>query len=102
MTKDDKGLTPVYLGQITEEDTVAKLGSPGARKVAPVFIGRKVLVRCLGPGPEHTFWSDDRCRHRICPKCARVVNGEGYTRPSTIKESSIKSDGRVQRHKKGK
>lgn len=28
------------------------------------------VVRCLGPGPEHTFLSYDPTRHRICGKCA--------------------------------
>ncbi len=36
----------------------------------------KVRVRCLGPGPEHTFLSGDRCRERICPKCR---TGVAYT-----------------------
>ncbi len=38
----------------------------------------RVQVRCLGPGPEHSFWSRDKCDNRICPKCARVINSEGY------------------------
>ena len=28
-------------------------------------------VRCLGIGPEHWFYSADRCRNRICMKCVR-------------------------------
>lgn len=30
-------------------------------------------VRCLGPGPEHTFLSTDPARNRICPACARKL-----------------------------
>lgn len=26
-------------------------------------------VRCLGPGPEHTFLSSDRVRNRVCLRC---------------------------------
>lgn len=32
----------------------------------------KVLVRCLGPGPEHTFPSPDPVRIRVCPRCANL------------------------------
>ncbi len=28
-----------------------------------------VKVRCLGPGPEHTFFSRDKTTHRVCEPC---------------------------------
>lgn len=40
-------------------------------KTTPVS---KVLVRCLGPGEEHQFLTDNRCGHRICPKCKKVID----------------------------
>lgn len=34
----------------------------------------RAYVRCLGPiYPEHSFWSTDRCNHRICAKCAAKI-----------------------------
>lgn len=38
------------------------------KKTPPVL--KKHLVRCLGPGDEHLFFSEDACCHRICPRCA--------------------------------
>lgn len=33
-------------------------------------------VRCLGPRePEHTFMTDDPCKHRICPRCRSAIAG---------------------------
>jgi hypothetical protein len=46
-----------------------------------------VLVRCLGPGPEHTFLSRDRKAHRICKACVEKLKdcsrmmAEGPTKP---------------------
>ena len=31
-------------------------------------------VRCLAPGPEHTFWSEDPCSRRICPRCMGKID----------------------------
>lgn len=36
--------------------------------------GRKVKVRCLGPGPEHNFWSVNKTTNRICPICAKRLD----------------------------
>ncbi len=36
------------------------------------FDGR-AYVRCLGPGEEHWFLSSDRCKHRICNRCAKKL-----------------------------
>lgn len=31
-------------------------------------------VRCLGPSKrEHTFWSEDRRKYRICPACRKKI-----------------------------
>jgi len=30
-------------------------------------------VRCLGPGPEHTFQSDGTAGNRMCPACRAKV-----------------------------
>lgn len=35
----------------------------------------KYLVRCLGPGEEHTFLSTDTASHRLCPKCRDRIKG---------------------------
>lgn len=34
----------------------------------------KVRVRCLGPGKEHTFWTDDRAKRRVCPRCRQLID----------------------------
>lgn len=44
-----------------------KSGRP--RKLLPEDEGKKVEVRCLGPGREHTFVSPDRRRVRLCYAC---------------------------------
>lgn len=30
-------------------------------------------VRCLGPGPDHTFVSPDHIRVRLCDRCRQLV-----------------------------
>lgn len=34
---------------------------------------RKVRVRCLGPGKEHTFLSVDPKRNRVCEQCQAAM-----------------------------
>lgn len=39
-------------------------------------------VRCLGPGPEHSFYSRDRVRERICYACREKLK----TMPQSIRD----------------
>ena len=36
-------------------------------------MNNRVVVRCLGPGDEHTFRSLDPKMNRVCPKCAARI-----------------------------
>jgi len=40
--------------------------TPPAIPVEPINLRR---VRCLGPGPEHYFDSEDRRKNRVCDAC---------------------------------
>lgn len=33
-----------------------------------------VKVRCLGPGKEHSFWSANKSKYRICPRCKKKLD----------------------------
>lgn len=39
---------------------------------------KRVRVRCLGPGGEHTFMSDDPIRHRVCADCVVKIRALSY------------------------
>lgn len=32
------------------------------------------MVRCLAPGPDHSFLSKDPARDRICPRCRKYFD----------------------------
>ena len=33
-------------------------------------MSQRAMVRCLGPGKEHTFYSVSKVSNRVCPKCS--------------------------------
>jgi hypothetical protein len=37
------------------------------------------MVRCLGPGDEHQFWSADTVRLRVCRQCTELLEKLGPT-----------------------
>jgi hypothetical protein len=57
-----------------------------------------VRVRCLGPGKEHTFLSEDATRNRVCPKCRVWLNQHWAP---MVEHSAIDDDGRVFRGQGG-
>jgi hypothetical protein len=42
------------------------------------------VVRCLGPGEEHTFLSRDRTRERICPACRDLIREKNFSQKREI------------------
>ena len=38
------------------------------------YTRKRTLVRCLGPGKEHNFYSSDPATNRICAKCSAKLN----------------------------
>lgn len=47
----------------------------------------KVVVRCLGPGEEHTFRSGDPTSERVCKGCREKLK----TLSATAREKSVRS-----------
>lgn len=47
----------------------------------------RTLVRCLGPGSEHTFMSSNPTYHRVCSRCTDLIRGDKpeYKTPSCRK-----------------
>jgi len=45
------------------------------------LVGRdgRASVRCLGPGPEHTFCSPDPSRVRVCQRCRDRLDRQHYS-----------------------
>lgn len=63
----------------------------------PVLATDKLYrVRCLGPGPEHQFWSPDPRKWRICRSCRPKL--DEFLRLSVVQGDEI-TDGRVVRTK---
>ena len=56
---------------------------------------KRVLVRCLGGGKEHTFLSEDPCCNRVCTKCMNKITAMHFT---LMAESPF----RLVRERKGK
>ena len=52
------------------------------------------LVRCLGPGDEHTFYTDDPSKRRICPRCrSRIQEMRLSMRDEPLPDPSRNFDG---------
>lgn len=54
------------------------------------------LVRCLGPGPEHSFVSHDPLRQRICRRCKNNSHHpRGFIGPSFADKKNVLDGGRT-------
>lgn len=49
-----------------------------------------VRVRCLGPGPEHSFYSRDKTKERVCYACREKIR----TMPLSIRDQPATDPGR--------
>lgn len=65
------------------------MGKRGAKHYAgPKVKAARKLVRCLGLGTDHYFWSSNPVYHRVCERCAQRIEN---ARVSPMAEEPVRT-----------